>query len=409
MKNKLVLFTSEYPFGNGETFLETEIEYLCKGFDEVIIVSSSISDQQTRTVPKNCRVERINLQVSALQKFLSMFQVFNPLFWKELKVIRKIYQLPVSKGIVSTMLVSLWRGRKVAKKISDIIQTNHPSNRLFFYSYWCDDAALGLAIAQEHYPRIKTFCRIHRWDVYFEESKVGYLPYRHYIAGNIGKIYSISEDGINYVDRVWKTGRPDKFVLSRLGINNVYTLKNVSRDYFLIVSCSNLIPVKRVHLIAEALSMIQDKKIHWVHFGDGPERRKIEDIILKFPVNITAELKGRIPNQDIYSYYDEYRPDLFINVSSSEGVPVSIMEAMSFGIPVIAADVGGNREIVNEENGFLILENGIINKIISVVEEVVLMDKVLIETLKASCLKSWEIAYNADLNFNQFVNLIKGD
>jgi len=64
---------------------------------------------------------------------------------------------------------------------------------------------------------------------------------------------------------------------------------------------------------------------------------------------------------------------------------------------------------VNEENGFLILENGIINKIISVVEEVVLMDKVQIETLKASCLKSWEIAYNADLNFNQFVNLIKGD
>ncbi|MFN5786658.1 MAG: glycosyltransferase [Flavobacteriia bacterium] len=409
MKNKVVLFTSEYPFGNGETFLETEIQYLSKGFDEVVILSSSKNPDQTREIPNNCSATRFDLELSITTKLLSLKGIFNPIFWKELSVIRKVYKLKVTKGIFFTMLVSLYRAEKVSELVQKILVRQHPADKLYFYSYWCDDVALGLAMAQKKIPRIKTLCRIHRWDVYFEESKVGYLPYRHYITGNIGKIYSISEDGINYVDRVWKTGRPDKFVLSRLGINNVYTLKNVSRDYFLIVSCSNLIPVKRVHLIAEALSMIQDKKIHWVHFGDGPERRKIEDIILKFPVNITAELKGRIPNQDIYSYYDEYRPDLFINVSSSEGVPVSIMEAMSFGIPVIATDVGGNREIVNEENGFLILENGIINKIISVVEEVVLMDKVQIETLKASCLKSWEIAYNADLNFNQFVNLIKGD
>lgn len=43
-------------------------------------------------------------------------------------------------------------------------------------------------------------------------------------------------------------------------------------------------------------------------------------------------------------------------MSDSEGIPVSIMEAMSFGIPVIARNVGGMSEIVNEENG-LLLEN----------------------------------------------------
>jgi glycosyltransferase involved in cell wall biosynthesis len=300
----------------------------------------------------------------------------------------------------------LYRARKVEKIVKDSVVRQHPSDKLYFYSYWCDDTALGLALAQNEFPGIKTFCRIHRWDVYFEESKVGYLPYRHYIAHKIGKIFSISEDGINYVDRVWKTGRPDKFVLSRLGINNEYSLKNVSRDYFLIVSCSNLIPVKRVHLIAEALSMIEDKKIHWVHIGDGPERRKIEDIILKFPVDITAELKGRIPNKDIYSYYDDYRPDLFINVSSSEGVPVSIMEAMSFGIPVIATDVGGNREIVNEENGRLINDNSE-NQIKISILEMVGMNKFELKQLSSTSFQKWETIYNADLNFKQFVDLIR--
>jgi glycosyltransferase involved in cell wall biosynthesis len=52
--------------------------------------------------------------------------------------------------------------------------------------------------------------------------------------------------------------------------------------------------------------------------------------------------------------YRNLAPDVFINVSSSEGVPVSIMEAMSFGIPAIATDAGGNREIVNSSSGFLI-------------------------------------------------------
>lgn len=406
MKNRLILFTADYPFNTGETFLETEIDYLCKGFDEVLIVSSSISDQQTRTVPENCRVERIDLQVGALQKFLSLFQVFNPLFWKELNVIRKIYQLPIRKGILSTMLVSLWRGRKVAKRVSEIIQANHPSDHLYFYSYWCDDAALGLATAQERYPRIKTFCRIHRWDVYFDQSAVGYLPFRHYITAQLKAIFSISKDGIDYAHKVWKTGQDQKFQLSRLGINNDFPLRTMQRDYFLLVSCSNLIPVKRVHLIAEALQLISNHRIHWVHIGDGPERGRIEEETAKLPTNVTVELKGRIPNPSIYAYYDEVRPDLFINVSASEGVPVSIMEAMSFGISVLATDVGGNREIVDEENGRLINDH-IDNQLKNSIEEIVRMDKLQREQLSISSFKKWETMYKAELNFNQFVDLIR--
>ncbi|MFR4320263.1 MAG: glycosyltransferase [Blautia massiliensis (ex Durand et al. 2017)] len=44
-----------------------------------------------------------------------------------------------------------------------------------------------------------------------------------------------------------------------------------------------------------------------------------------------------------------------MNVSSSEGIPVSIMEATSFGIPGIATDAGGTKEIIRDkENGVLL-------------------------------------------------------
>ena len=59
-------------------------------------------------------------------------------------------------------------------------------------------------------------------------------------------------------------------------------------------------------------------------------------------------------NQQIIDFYAKTPLDLFINVSESEGIPVSIMEAMSFGIPAIATNVGGTNEIVNQKNGYLI-------------------------------------------------------
>ncbi|NJK95527.1 MAG: glycosyltransferase [Bacteroidales bacterium] len=45
---------------------------------------------------------------------------------------------------------------------------------------------------------------------------------------------------------------------------------------------------------------------------------------------------------------------MFLNTSLSEGVPVSVMEALSFGLPVIATDVGGTGELINDEVGMLI-------------------------------------------------------
>ncbi len=402
--NKLILFTSDFPYGTGETFLESEIRYLCEGFDEVRIVSSSASAVQTRTVPENCRVERIDLEVKNPQKLLSLSRIVHPLFWQELSVIRKTYQLPLNKGILFTMLVSLWRGQKIAQKVRELTKTAGPEENLFFYSYWCDDAALGLALSQKDNARIKTFCRIHRWDVYFDQSALNYLPYRHYITSQLKAIFSISQDGIEYAKKVWKTGSDNKFKLSRLGINNERPLKKVERDHFLMVSCSNLIPVKRVHVIAEALRSVTDQKIHWVHIGDGPEWKLVEEEVAKLPENITVTLKGRIPNPAIYAYYDEERPDLFLNVSASEGVPVSIMEAMSFGIPVIAADVGGNSEIVSHENGILI--DNVENELVRAIKHFTQLNRSDLERLLASSYQKWEAEYKAELNYRKFLDRI---
>ena len=53
MAKILFFFTSEYPYGSGETFIENEIQYLASRFDKIVIVSNNTKDKQTRVVPEN--------------------------------------------------------------------------------------------------------------------------------------------------------------------------------------------------------------------------------------------------------------------------------------------------------------------------------------------------------------------
>ncbi len=59
-------------------------------------------------------------------------------------------------------------------------------------------------------------------------------------------------------------------------------------------------------------------------------------------------------NDKILDVYEQFDVDFFINLSDSEWIPVTIMEAMPMGIPVIDRNVGGISEIVNKSNGLLL-------------------------------------------------------
>lgn len=402
MPNKLYLFTADFPYGTGETFLETEIEYLAKGFDKVHIVSANCVDSQTRELPENCSVERLNLHVSSFDKLRSLFGLFSPLFWKELRIIRRTYALPITFGILKTMLISSLRAKWVSKKVDQLVHAQSPGDNLFFYSYWCDDVALGLAMSQKKYPKISTVSRIHGWDVYFEASSLNYLPYRHFIAQNLKGIYAISRKGISYCRDVWKIKDLNKLHLARLGVVSQKQIE-ANKNGFLLVSCSNVIPLKRVELIVRALSNMKNTPMKWVHFGDGPLLEEIQGLAQEIlPPVIQVEFKGRVPNQEVLKWYAKHKPNLFINVSSTEGIPVSIMEAMSFGIPVMATDVGGTSEIVNGRNGVLLPPNlneqGLADALIAMID-----DKERLTSKSDTAFKMWQENFNAEKNYDSFV------
>jgi glycosyltransferase involved in cell wall biosynthesis len=72
-------------------------------------------------------------------------------------------------------------------------------------------------------------------------------------------------------------------------------------------------------------------------------------------VTENVDLRGYVPNTDVIDLERELRPSCLINLSASEGLPVSMMEAASLGIPIVGTDVGGVCEIIaNRTSGHLL-------------------------------------------------------
>ena len=74
--------------------------------------------------------------------------------------------------------------------------------------------------------------------------------------------------------------------------------------------------------------------------------------------DVTWELAGQLDHREVLSFYERHHVDALLSLSLSEGLPVSMMEAQSYGIPIVACAVHGVPEIVNERTGILLPPDG---------------------------------------------------
>lgn len=147
--------------------------------------------------------------------------------------------------------------------------------------------------------------------------------------------------------------REDKIRIIHNGIEIPEDIPDRGRkNPFVIGSSGRLFPVKDYPLMIEIAREVS-KKTNNIRFelaGDGPERLKIENLIKKNGLDGIFHLQGFV--DDISSFYKGL--DLYINTSIHEGIPMSVLEAMSYGVPVICPKVGGLTEILEDEGeGFL--------------------------------------------------------
>ena len=412
MRKHLVLITIYYPYGKGEPFLETEIKYLSETFESVLILPM-IAAKGERPLPENVVIDNRLRDISfksGFKKYLEYSRhIFSKHCLKDISVMLKRGKFKLSNLHVS--LDFLYKAGLYLKEIEQLIRTKKWDKReVCLYSYWYDMTTVATAMYKRKNPEVKCISRAHRFDLY--EIDGLYQPYKYFTGRLLDRIFPVSVNGAEYLYDVYGVSK-DKIVQSNLGVENDFDIsrKTYSADVLKIVSVAYISPRKRIDLVAESLlelSKIDQKlKVIWYHIGDGSDeiKERINEIVDKYPSTVQYHFLGNYTNQQVGDFYKENLDiDLFISLSNSEGKPVSIMEAHSYAIPVVASNVGGIAEQVNEDNGSLLSED---LSALEIAKKLYSYKSVELRKRKSiASLGTWRADYDARRNYTEFMEYI---
>jgi glycosyltransferase involved in cell wall biosynthesis len=277
-----------------------------------------------------------------------------------------------------------------------------------FYSFWLNAIVYGLTKSEVTVNR-KIISRAHGYDLFEHRHSPEFFPYRTTYIKNVDLIICSSKDGVNYLQSKYPASAR-MIRLSYLGVKNrnVIDYATGNQIKLVLVSCSSITDVKRVEKIALSLSLVKDVNFIWYHIGSG--RRSTLLKLIRFfreGKNQKWYFLGQISNESVSEFYEDVKPDLFINLSASEGLPVSIMEAARAGIPVIATNVGGTKEIIkHRQNGFLIDPN-LSNYALSEIYLEIFKDLESLKSYSKQIRSTYDANFRSDHNYSEFINLLK--
>ena len=403
----LCVFTNKFPYSNVEPYLETEVKHY-KMFDKIYVFSLIVKkseESDIRSVPDDFIVYPIrNDKLGYI--FGGFRALFDKNFYREIKKLSK--GIGVNFRRILSLLIYISRSHVDSVKISRLLKNELCDNDVVFYTYRFEYQPYTAILVKQKLKLddINVVSRAHGYDLYEERSAGSYIPLRDYLIDNLDYVFPCSNAGEIYLKDRFPL-RADKIRTRYLGTND-HGLEQYSKNdgTFRIVSCSNIVPIKRIDRIIDVLSLIDSEKVEWIHFGAGDEESHIRMLAEeKLSNRISFVFKGSVNNSDLMQYYKENTIDLFINLSDGEGLPVSIMEAFSFGIPCVATNVGGTSEIVDDQiNGFLVNTTDSNKSIAEMVDSIISMENERYLALRFEARKTWEERFNAENNYKDYIS-----
>lgn len=368
MQNRkyLYLVVTDYPFGIGEPFLETELFLLAERFEKIYIVipeSHRVDHSRQRfKLPANTELIEMKTTAGKGDKAIALAQGFDQINRMERAYVNTSYHQKFGSFHLRTLIGFRSMANSFEKKFQEILRLHgHPPAETSLYTYWFYYVTAALASIKKKQANYRVVTRIHGWDCFFERSAGNYLPLRPWVASTIDGIFAISEAGRSYTIAKLPGINPDKIRRSYLGTDALEPpeIRVSPTNELHIVSLAFIDPIKQLERIVDALSLCNHAKITWTHIGNAPDgNTRLQEYAsekLQPKSNISFEFKGELSKPEVFRFFREQKPDLLICTSKSEGLPVSMMEAMGHGIAVLSVNVGGISEIVqNKINGILL-------------------------------------------------------
>jgi colanic acid/amylovoran biosynthesis glycosyltransferase len=352
---QLFYFTSSFPYGLGERWKANELDVLCSHFSRIFLLPFSYAGNFDKpvTLPGNATSFLPLQKNSSNAKKHILKMVLSPRLGYYLKEAFSKKVLKKRKWLIGWAVACI-QTEICLRSIQFKTAIQNASKEDIWYFYWGFEWAYVIPFLEKKGFK-NIFFRVHGPDLYEErDGNSGYIPFRQPLFELSKAVIVLSQQSKDYV--VTKGCSPEKILISPLGTVTMGKPSLVVNKMLELVSCSRIVEVKRLWLIAKAL-WFADIPVRWTHIGHGPLYPQLQQEVRGLPSNVTVKFTGQLSPLEVRDYYCDNFFDLFLNVSSSEGMPVAIMEAFAAGIPVMATAVGGVPEMIDENNGVLLKED----------------------------------------------------
>lgn len=416
MKKKLLLAANSFPYNTGEkAFIIPELIRLKEYFD-ITVISHADSQQiecgyveaEIMDGIKSFCFQRPVIHFTDKAKALFSYlcdrdgrQEIREIMKQRKHLTERLYQS------LSFYAQALADQKEIVK--SGIIETDEP---VIYYSFWNTYYCYSMVREQRTLKNVKIVSRLHGFDLYQERIPGERQPFKHQMEESVCNLIFLGDYAKQYyIERIKdKKTAVNKMIVCPLGTEaSGRKMPLTTEKEWRLLSCSDVIPLKRVERIIDGLSEINAEQIHWTHIGAGSELESIQKYAhekLAQKGNIQYTFMGHMEHSAVLQYYEREQVDCFITTSATEGMPVSVMEAMSYGIPIIATAVGGIPEMIRE-SGVLLSEDPTVSEIAWAITMLMKQPMDQIMELKANTYQKWQQKYAIDVTISGLLKILE--
>ncbi len=292
-------------------------------------------------------------------KYKLNFRLFFYLLNFLLKNISKLFGKQNLIWTINGMFWFLFLDKKLLENISTI------------HAQFASQATITAYFIKKRFKK-NYFFTFHAHDIYFKNK---WFPL---LVNESEYSFSISEFNIKYIANHYKELNINKVKLVRLGVYlppNIVKEKQADNKWVL-GFMSNLEEKKGIPFLLAAFKIVHDKnpeKYELQIAGSGDYMTEIEQFIKTHNLSNVIKVLGRIRDQKKIDFYQQ--TDVFVLPSirtknDMDGIPVVLMESISYAKPIISTNISGIPEIcINEYDGFLIDEKNT-NQLADAIEKI---------------------------------------